>query len=161
MIDVVRQKNGLLDLSQFTEDNLAGKIVRVTKEPSADELLEIKMKDPSKLSDIPCDEFGNKLSTSYFGIVAVFTKPREQSKNKLHVLALSKIATQQATSDKIEQAKNQDLLFFQESSIVRMLVYDSLEELPAEVMLMVTSNLSGKEQGSWRKIPELHESYTK
>ncbi len=156
MIDLKRVPGETIAIDQSLMNNIKGIVVRMSVRPSATTQANIAASEPNAISTIPTDENGNLLSRHIFAIAIDITSAEIKGKTDQY-LRCYPIAELDPNSTEITRVESRGPVARSIKGINRLIVYESLEEMPPEIMLLVTSELTSASKDS--TIPAVSSGY--
>ena len=156
MIDLKRVPGETIVIQPELINNMRGVVVRMSVRPSATTQSNIASSSPDAITAIPTDENGNLLSRHIFAIAIDVANAEIKGKTDQY-LRCYPIAELDPNSNEITRVESRGPVARSIKGINRLLIYESLEEMPPEVMLLVTSELTSATKDS--SIPAVSSSY--
>lgn len=156
MIDLKRVPGENILVEPSLMENIRGIVVRMSVRPSATTQANIALSSPNAISAIPTDENGNLLSRHIFAIAIDVTSAEIKGKTDQY-LRCYPIAEIDPTGTEITRVESRGPVARSIKGINRLIIYESLDEMPPEIMLLVTSELTSASKDS--TIPALSSGY--
>lgn len=157
MRDIKRTANGPVIIPADLIPQLEGLVVRMSVRLSATSVDEILTSgNTSSIAKIPTDDSGNLISRHIFAVLLDIKEIPSDNKVDQFIRGYP-IAEMLPDDSTIVKVESRGLVARSNRSINRIIFYDSLDEMPPEIMLLVTSELTTSSRDTI--IPALSSGY--